>query len=152
MLWAATRAWVASYALWWLFVGSWSSWAAVWGAGLAAVATAGAVVGRRRSPGPLPARGAMLRDTASAVRQVVVDFVVTVRLLAGAVARGDRGPHGRFVVRDTDAAGDDAVALRAWKVLLSSYSPNAWVADIDGDTGRALLHDLVVRRDSEAPV
>jgi hypothetical protein len=152
MLWVATRAWVASYALWWLFVGSWSPWAAVWGAGLAAVATAGAVVGRRRGPGHLPAGGAMLRDTASALKQVVVDFVVTVRLLAGALARADRGPHGRFVVRDTDAAGEDAVALRAWKVLLSSYSPNAWVADIDGETGQALLHDLVVRRDSEAPV
>jgi hypothetical protein len=130
-MWAATRAWVALYALWWLFVGSWSPWSAVWGAGLAFVATAGAVVSRREGPGHLPAAGA---------------------LLAGALAHGDRGPHGRFVVRDTDAAGRDAVALRAWKALLSSYSPNAWVADIDGETGRALLHDLVVRRDSEAPV
>lgn len=146
------RWWVASYALWWAFVGSWSPWAAVWGAGLAAAATVAAVVGRRQGVGHLPSRGAMLRDTAAALKQVVVDFLVTVRLLAAAVAGGDRGPHGRFVVRDTDAAGEDAVALRGWKVLLSTYSPNAWVAGIDHKTGRALVHDLVVRRDSEEPV
>ena len=150
--WSVVRWWVASYALWWAFVGSWSVWAAVWGAGLAAVATAAAVVGRRKGVGDLPAPWPVLRDAASAVRQVVVDFLVTVRLLAVAVARGDRGPHGRFVVRDTDAAGNHAVALRGWKVLLATYSPNAWVADIDDETGRALVHDLVVRRDSEEPV
>ena len=152
LLWSATQAWVALYALWWLFVGSWSPWAAVWGAGLAVVATVGAMVARREKVGRLPSAGAMLADVASALRQIAVDFGVMTVVLARAVAGGDRGPHGSFVVRDTDATGDDAVALRGWMVLVATYSPNAWVVDIDGSSGRALVHDLSVRRDSEEPV
>jgi len=152
VVWSAIRAWVSLYALWWLFVGSWSPWAAVWGAGLAVVATVAAMVARRERAGRLPGPGALLRDVAAALRQIVVDFGVMTGVLLRAVVRGDRGPHGSFVVRDTDAIGDGAVALRAWMALVATYSPNAWVVNIDGSSGRALVHDLSVRRDSEEPV
>ena len=148
----AALCWVALYALWWAFVGSWSPWAAVWGAVLALVATVAALVGARRDVGCLPGLGEMLGDVGAAAWQVVIDFVVITGVLARAMLRGDRGPLGRFVVRGTDATGDQAVALRGWRALLATYSPNAWVVGTDEDTGQTLVHDLRVRRDSEEPV
>ena len=41
---------------------------------------------------------------------------------------------------------------RAWTVLLASYSPNAFVVDVDLERRRVLLHDLVRNRRSEGPV
>ena len=36
--------WLLLYALWWLLVGSWSPWNAVWGAGLVTLGLLGSVV------------------------------------------------------------------------------------------------------------
>jgi hypothetical protein len=36
-------------------------------------------------------------------------------------------------------------------ILLASYSPNAYVVDVDHRENRVLLHDLVTNRKSEAP-
>jgi len=119
------------------------------------VATVGAVRSRHRHVGALPTVGTMLGDVGAAALQVVVDFAVLTKVLAAALAHGERGPHGRFVVRQasrSDAMGEDRIAVRGWMALLATYSPNAGVADIDTDTGQALVHDLEVRRDSEQPV
>jgi hypothetical protein len=43
------------------------------------------------------------------------------------------------------------VGPRAWTALAASYSPNAYVIDIEPETHRVLLHDLVPRRESERP-
>lgn len=40
---------------------------------------------------------------------------------------------------------------RAWTVLLSGYSPNAYVVDIDPETNEVLIHDLIPWRKSEEP-
>ena len=119
------------------------------------MATVGAVRSRHRHVGALPTVGTMLGDVGAAALQVVVDFAVLTKVLAAALAHGERGPHGRFVVRQasrSDAMGEDRIAVRGWMALLATYSPNAGVADIDTDTGQALVHDLEVRRDSEQPV
>ena len=42
-------------------------------------------------------------------------------------------------------------ARRAWLAFLTGYSPNAYLVDVDAETGIALLHDLVPRRSSEEP-
>lgn len=144
--------WLALYALWWGLVGSWSPWAALWGAAAATVATVAALTARRLDAGRLPAADALAREAARGAWQIVVDFAVITRVLARAMAHGDRGPHGRFVVRDTDAVGARQGTLRAWRALVATYSSNSLVADIGADTGRAVIHDLEVRRDSEEPV
>jgi hypothetical protein len=83
---------------------------------------------------------------------VVPDFLVLVRVVATAVASGDRGPQGRFVTRETGLTGEEAAPRRAWVTGLATLSPNAYVLDIDADTGRALVHDLHLWRRSEEPV
>lgn len=144
--------WTALFGLWWLFVGSWSGWDAVWGAGLAALATVAALAagGRRRVRGDLGARWP--GELGAGLLRVVPDFLLLVRVLARAVASGERGPQGRFVTRDTGLSGEQAAARRAWVTGVATLSPNAYVLDIDAETGRALVHDLRVDRRSEEPV
>ena len=43
------------------------------------------------------------------------------------------------------------VGPRAWTALAASFSPNAYVVDIEPETESVLLHDLVPRRSSESP-
>jgi hypothetical protein len=144
--------WVALYALWWLFVGSWSGWDAVWGAGLATLATVAALAagGNRRVRGALG--DGWPSELGAALLQVFPDFLVLVRVLARAVASGDRGPRGRFVTRDTTLTGRGAAPRRAWVTGAATLSPNAFVLDIDDETGRGLVHDLHVWRRSEEPL
>jgi hypothetical protein len=62
--------------------------------------------------------------------------------------------RGRFRARALAAGGEgpDAVARRAWTVLLAGYSPNAYVVDLDPETQQVILHDLVPHRASEEPI
>lgn len=138
------------YALWWWLVGTWSPWNAVWGAGLAGLGAVAALVtggpGRRRGPGRR-----WPQELGRAVLQVPLDFAVLVAVLARAVVRGDRGPHGSFLARSTRETGSHAASRRAWVTLLATLSPNAYVVDLDADSGRALVHDLRPWRSSEEP-
>lgn len=146
VLWA-----LSLYALWWLLVGTWAPWNAVWGAGLAGLATIAALVtgGPGRSNRTLGS--AWPRELASALVQVVLDFAVLVAVLARAVVQGDRGPHGSFLARSTGETGSQAASRRVWVTLLATLSPNAYVVDLDADSGRALVHDLHPWRRSEEP-
>jgi hypothetical protein len=83
---------------------------------------------------------------------VFVDFgILTWALLAGIarrrIVRGEliarARPRGSWV---TQGAGP-----RAWTGLVASFSPNAYVIDVDPEEGRVLLHDLVPYRKSEEP-
>jgi len=84
---------------------------------------------------------------------VVVDFGIVTWALLVSVARR-RVVRGEFVSREpthgswtTRGAGP-----RAWTVLVATYSPNAYVVDLDPDAGRVLLHDLIPYHRSESPV
>lgn len=149
----ALGAWCALFALWWLFVGAWSGWNLVWGAVIATVATVTALLSAPTTAASF-AGARRLRDVAAAARQVVLDFGVITVVLARALATRDRGPHGSFVARRTDL-GDGhpgAGAERAWRSLMATYSPNAYVVEVEPRTGTALLHDLKVWRPSEEPL
>ena len=54
---------------------------------------------------------------------------------------------------DLEAGGDDPAgfALRGWIALLATYSPNAYVVEIERERSLVLLHDLLPRRSSEEP-
>jgi hypothetical protein len=144
----------ALFGLWFLFTGLWKPLYGLWAAGAAVLtgAVAAVLASRGLLPHGLRARwAAMLPKT---LWQTVLDFGVVTAVLARSMARGRRGPVGRFVRRDTGAVGADpgTRALRAWLTAVVTLSPNAYVVDIDERSGRALVHDLAPRRASEEPL
>ncbi|WP_324788268.1 hypothetical protein [Streptomyces sp. H51] len=146
---AALVWWCALFPLWFLFTGQFDVLTALWAAGAACAAAAGAVL----VTGRLSAGRPRLRWVAGlprAARQTVLDFGVVTAVLVRSVATGRRGPVGRFVRRQAPAAGRGPAA--AWPTLLATYSPNAYVLDVDPDSGRVLLHDLCPRGKSEEPL
>jgi hypothetical protein len=116
---------------------------------LAALGTLGAVLTGGPGWGSHTLGRRWPRELCSAALQVVLDYAVLVRALSTALVQGDRGAIGRMVGRDTDA---DQAARRAWVTLVATWSPNAYVLDVDAGSGRALLHDLRPWRRSEEPV
>jgi multisubunit Na+/H+ antiporter MnhE subunit len=138
------------YALWWWLVGTWSPWNAVWGAALACLGSVAALVtggpARRRTPS-----SRWPQELGRAVLQVPLDFALLVAVLSRTVVQGDRGPHGSFLARSTRETGSRAASRRAWVTILATLSPNAYVVDLDADSGRALVHDLRPWRSSEEP-
>ena len=147
LAWAAW--WLPLFWLWLLLVGEWNREELVAAALAAAVAAALAELARVRTgfAGRVPLRG--VADLPQALGMVFVDFGILVRALLVSVARR-RVVRGEFVARESAVA--QGVGPRAWAVLLSSYSPNAYVVDLDPETRQVLLHDLVPNRASEEPV
>ena len=137
--------------LWLAYQGEWNriEWvAAACAATLAAtLATALAVLGLLNFR--LPAR--ILADGKRVPLQIVVDFGI----ISVALARRLSGRRiaGRFVTRSFESAGSGATAAgdRAARSALATYSPNAYVVDVDAGRHAALLHDLVENRRSEEP-
>ena len=144
--------WLALFWLWLLLAGEWNRQEWVAAAIAATIAATLAEVARAHTGfhGTLPLRA--FGDVGQAAAMVVVDFGILVRaLLASAVRR--RVVRGRLVSREL--AGGSAAARdvgdRAWTALAASYSPNAYVIDIDRRERRVLLHDLVPNSRSERP-
>jgi multisubunit Na+/H+ antiporter MnhE subunit len=143
--------WLALFWLWLLLAGEWNrqEWVAS-----AAAATLGASIGelaraRTGFPSHVPLRA--VADVPKVLAAVFVDFgIVAWALVASALRR--RVVRGSFrsrpLTRPRDARGS---GRRAWTVLASSYSPNAYVIDLDREQRTVLLHDLVPRRASEEP-
>jgi hypothetical protein len=142
------------FPLWFLFAGQWDVFTALWGAGASLLAGAGAAVVASRGLMPWGLRARWLGAVPSLLWQAAVDFGVITAVLARSVVRGRRDSVGSFVHRRTQSTGTDrrAAALRAWLTLAATYSPNAYVIDIDRATGQALLHDLRPMRASEEPL
>jgi hypothetical protein len=145
--------WLVLFWLWLLLVGEWNREQLVAAAIAAAIAGGTAEFARARTGfgAPLPLR--LLADVPSALGMVFVDFgIVAWALLAGVarrrIVRGELRsrelPRGSWV---TQGSGP-----RAWTVLVASFSPNAYVVDVDPQARRVLLHDLVPHRASEKPV
>lgn len=147
LAWAAW--WLPLFWLWILLVGEWNREQVVAAALAAAVAAALAEFARVRTgfSARVPLR--RVADLPQALGMVFVDFGILVRALVVSVARR-RVVRGEFVSRESAVA--QGVGPRAWAVLLSSYSPNAYVVDLDPETRQVLLHDLVPNRASEEPV
>lgn len=144
-------AWVCWWtALFWLFLLLAGDWNRIELAGAACIAAVGATVAEtlRSATGVRP--GVPLRLLGSALTVpalVVVDFGIVLWALAASLARR-RVVRGRFRARPTDPG---TATERAWTVLLATYSPNAYVVDIDPEHGQVLVHDLVPWRKSEEP-
>jgi hypothetical protein len=143
--------WIALFWLWLVYQGEWNriEWVAAAGAATlgAALATAIASLGLLRYRIPLAAAAGAKRVPL----QIVIDFgIVTAalvrRLLGGRV-------RGTFVVRSFESAGGGARGTgdRGWRAVAATYSPNAYVVDIDPGRHAVLLHDLVENRSSEEP-
>jgi hypothetical protein len=80
----------------------------------------------------------------------VVDFGIVVWALLASVARREV-VRGSFRSRELDRKRDAGGAgPRAWVALAASYSPNAYVVDVEPDA-TVLVHDLVPHRRSESP-
>ena len=136
-----------------LHIGKWDRIDAVAGAVVAVVAATLAERARRAAAvHPRIALGPF-RHSLLMPLIVVADFGLVTYALAVSLARR-RVVRGRYLARDF-AAGPkttpEGAAHRAWTVLLSGYSPNAYVVDIDPEENVVLLHDLIPWRRSEEP-
>jgi hypothetical protein len=144
--------WLALFWLWLLLVGEWNRQQVVAAAIAATIAATLAELARvRRGFGArLPPRA--LADAAQVLGQVVVGFGVVVWALLASAARR-RIVRGELVSRDVERGAESArgVGPRAWTALAGSYSPNAYVIDIEPEAQTVLLHDLVPNRRSERP-
>lgn len=144
--------WIALFWLWFLLVGEWNNQEIGAAAIAATIAASLAELARTRTGFSvrIPLRG--VADLPGALGMVVVDFgIVTWALLAGIARR--RVVRGRLISREFDggAGAGPGVGPRAWAGLIASYSPNAFVIDVDPGTNTVLLHDLVPYPPSEKP-
>jgi hypothetical protein len=145
--------WLALFWLWFLLVGEWNREEVVAAAIAAALAASIAELARVRTgfAARIPLRD--LQALPKALGMVFVDFGILVWALVVSAARC-RVVRGEFVSREAEGGGavTRSVGRRAWAVLLSSYSPNAYVVDLDPESRQVLLHDLVPNRASEEPI
>jgi hypothetical protein len=143
--------WVALFWLWLLLVGQWNREEVVAAAIAATIAASLAELARVRTgfSARIPLRA--VADLPQALGMVVVDFGILVWALVVSVARR-RAVHGELFSRElTDRRRAVGTGPRAWTTIVASYSPNAFVLDIDPKTRLVLLHDLVRHRASEEP-
>jgi hypothetical protein len=137
--------WFVLFWLWFLLVGEWNRYELVAGAAVAAAAAAHAEGARALGRvGRLPAP-ATLAAAPAALWQIVVDFGVITWVLVRSLARR-RVVRGEWIERTANTA--DA----PWIAYLATFSPNAYPVEVDTHERTAVFHDLVPRRDSEAPL
>ncbi|HEU5243851.1 MAG TPA: hypothetical protein VFU33_05560 [Gaiellaceae bacterium] len=144
--------WLALFWLWLVLVGEWNRLEWVAAACAATIAATLAELARARTGfrARVPWRAGA--DVPQLLGMVVVDFGIVVWALVTSLARR-RVVRGRLVSRELErgAGAADGVGPRAWTALSASYSPNAYVIDIDAEARTVLLHDLVPHRESERP-
>ena len=144
--------WCVLWLFWLVFVGAWDIVDGLAGVIAAAIAATAALVVRRLGLLPFQARARGFAGAGRVPLQVFVDFgilvVALVRTFAG------RRVRGAFVTKElpVEGAGPEAAFARATAAVLATYSPNAFVVDVDLDRNEALLHELVRNRASEEPL
>lgn len=143
--------WVGLFWLWLLLAGDWNVIEIVAAACAATVAATIGEIARTRAEvrARVPLRWVARAWNVPAM--VVVDFGIVVWALARRLA--GRPVEGVFRVREFPAGGDDpvSVGVRVWVGLAATYSPNAYVVDVDKERQLVLVHDLVPNRKSEEP-
>ncbi len=144
--------WLLLFWLWLLLAGEWDRTEWIAAAGAAAIgATLGEVARVRTRFAPLlPLRA--FRDVPQVLLMVVVDFGIVVWALLASLVRRDV-VRGAFRSHELETGGAHArgVGLRAWTEIAATYSPNAYVVEIEPERGLVLLHDLVPHPPSESP-
>ena len=144
--------WIPLFWLWILLAGEWNRQEWVAAAGAAAIAATLAELARVRTgfSARLPSRA--LADVPQILFMVVVDFGIVAWALLRSVLRR-RVVRGELVSRELERGAPAAAGTgpRAWTAYAATFSPNAYVIDIDPETQRVLLHDLVPHRESESP-
>lgn len=144
--------WLLLFWLWMLLVGEWNTTEWVAAAGAAAAGATFGELARARTgfEARLPLRA--LRDVPQVLLMVVADFGIVVWALVASLARRDV-VRGAFRSHELEPGGADArgIGLRAWTEIAATYSPNAYVVEIEPDRRLVLLHDLVPHRRSESP-
>jgi hypothetical protein len=145
--------WLPLFWLWLLLVGEWNREQVVAASIAAAIAATLAEAARTRTAFTARVPLRFVADLPRAFGMVFVDFGIVVWALFVSLGRR-RVVRGELVAREIEggSAVARAVGPRAWKALVASYSPNAYVVDLDPKTRRVLLHDLVRNRASEEPV
>ncbi len=144
--------WLLLFWLWLLLTGAWDLELVAAAAISAAAAATVAELARTRLgfTAPLPLR--LVLELPRAFAMVVVDFgILSVALLRSVVRR--EVVRGRLIERELPGESwvTQGVGSRAWTVLFASYSPNAFVVDVDPDARCVVFHDLVPNRRSEKP-
>ena len=144
--------WLLLFWLWLLLAGEWNATQWVAAAGAAAVAASLGELARVRTGFVVRLPLRVFADVPKVLLAVVVDFGIVVWALLASLVRRDV-VRGAFRSHELETGGDDAVGigLRAWTEIAATYSPNAYVVEIEPDRRLVLLHDLVVRRASEHP-
>jgi hypothetical protein len=145
--------WVA--VLWWfwmLLVAEWSTVEIVAASCVSVVAATFAEIARAKDIAPLRIPREWLSAAKTVPLVIVADFGIITWVLVRALLRRER-IEGAFRVKPFPPGGapERAKGIRAWVTLTATYSPNAYVIDIDPDHSAVLLHDLLPREFSEEP-
>jgi hypothetical protein len=143
--------WIALFWAWLVYQGEWNriEWVAAAGAATLGASVATAIASRGLLAFRVPLRA--IADAKSVPLQIVIDFaIVTLALMR---QLGGCRSQGAFVVRSFSSgeSGPHAAGDRAWRAVLATFSPNAYVVDIDPGSHDVLIHDLVPHRPSESP-
>jgi hypothetical protein len=143
--------WIALFWLWLLLVGQWNGEEIVAAAIAATIAASLAELARARTGFHARIPLSALADVPQVLVMVVVDFGILVRALVVSAVRR-RVVRGELFSRElTDRKCARGTGPRAWTTIAASYSPNAYVVDIDPEEATVVLHDLVRHRASEEP-
>jgi hypothetical protein len=136
--------WLPLFWLWFLLAGEWNREEVVAAVIAASIAATLAEFARVRTGFAVSLSLRDLAELPKALGMVFVDFGILASALFLSIIRR-RVVRGELVSREFERGSP-------WAVLLSTYSPNAYVVDLDQETRRVVLHDLVPNRASEEPV
>jgi hypothetical protein len=144
--------WLALFWLWLLLVGEWNRQEWIAAACAATIAATLAEVARSRAQvhARVPLR--WVAKAASVPLMIFVDFGIVVWALLASAARREV-VRGVFRSHEFPAGGADPASqgIRAWTAVAATYSPNAYVIELEPERQLALVHDLVPYRRSEEP-
>lgn len=144
--------WCVLFPLWLVFVGAWDLYDGVAGVVAAAVAATAALAVRELGLLSLRPRAGGFSGLARVPLQVFADFGILVAALVRTLA--GRPVRGVFLAKKLPAGGpgSEAAFARALAAVAATYSPNAYVVDVDLDRNVVLMHDLVRNSASEEPL
>jgi hypothetical protein len=146
------RTWAIGFVgFWWLWLllaGEWNAQEWVAATIAASLASLAMTLARARIDARVRVERRRLVEARSVPLTVLVDFAIVMWALLSGIARGS---IARGSLRSHRHPAARVAGNRWWLIFAATYSPNAYVVDVDPESGRVLLHDLVPRRSSESP-